>query len=115
MMSKLEDLLRFHINAEGLSSPAEEYMFHPSRKWRFDFAWVDEMIAVEIEGGTWVNGRHTSGSGFEKDCEKYNAAVLLGLKILRFTGKMIESGEAISTIKLLLETAKFALKDNKCN
>jgi very-short-patch-repair endonuclease len=71
-----------------------EYRFHPERRWRFDFAWPSKKIAVEIEGGTWSGGRHTTGAGFEKDCEKYNAAVMLEWRVLRFTGKQVKSGEA---------------------
>jgi very-short-patch-repair endonuclease len=57
------------------------------------------MLAVEVEGGSWIAGRHVRARGFEADCEKYNAAVLLGWRILRFTTAMIESGAAISAIE----------------
>jgi len=69
----------------GLPAPEAEYRFHEKRKWRFDFAWPDSMVAVEIEGGTFVRGRHTRGMGHHKDCEKYNQATLLGWRVLRFT------------------------------
>ena len=69
------------------------------RDWRFDFAWPDRGLAVEVEGGTWSGGRHTRGGGFEGDCEKYNAAALLGWKVLRFTGGMVESGLAAATLE----------------
>jgi hypothetical protein len=35
-------------------------------------------------------GRHTSGGGFIKDCEKYNAAALLGWRVLRYTTSNID-------------------------
>jgi very-short-patch-repair endonuclease len=79
-----------------------EYRFHATRRWRFDFAWPTQKIAVEIEGGTWSGGRHTRGSGYEKDCEKYNEAVRLGWSVLRFTGKMVKNGTAIFLIKEML-------------
>jgi very-short-patch-repair endonuclease len=66
-----------------------EYLFARPRRWRFDFAHPCTMVAIEIEGGTWVNGRHTRGSGFEADCEKYNAAAILGWRVLRFTTTML--------------------------
>jgi len=65
-------------------NPVAEYKFHPTRKWRFDWAFVDEKIAVEQEGAIWVQGRHTRGSGFVKDMEKYNEAARLGWRIFRF-------------------------------
>lgn len=72
-----------------MPAPATEYMFHPERKWRFDFAFIKEKIAVEIEGGIYVSGRHTRGAGYEKDMEKYNAATLLGWRVLRYTPKHV--------------------------
>lgn len=66
-----------------------EFQFHPSRKWRFDFAHSDSRVAVEIEGGTWVAGRHTTGTGFERDCEKYNEAAFLGWVVFRLTQEML--------------------------
>ena len=62
------------------------------------------MLAVECEGGTFTRGRHTRGAGFEKDCEKYNAAVLAGWRVLRFTASMIDSGDAVEKIKKALRS-----------
>ena len=62
-----------------------EYKFHPTRKWRFDFADLATMTAIEIEGGIFSGGRHTRGAGYAKDCEKYNAAVHLGWRVFRIT------------------------------
>ncbi len=67
----------------GLPVPVSEYKFHPTRKWRFDYAWPELKIALEVEGGVWSGGRHTSGKGFTADMEKYNAAVASGWAVLR--------------------------------
>lgn len=69
--------------ANGLPKPEPELHFHPSRKWRFDWAWPDKMVALEQEGSVWVRGRHTRGDGYLKDLEKYNTATALGWKVLR--------------------------------
>ena len=61
-----------------------EHRFHPKRKWRFDFAIPHQRIAIEVEGGIYTQGRHTRGSGFSKDCEKYNTATAMGWAVLRF-------------------------------
>lgn len=74
----------------GYPAPVTEYRFDAERHWRFDFAWPARKVAVEIEGATWTRGRHTRGAGFEKDAEKYNAATLLGWRVLRFTGDMLK-------------------------
>jgi len=57
-----------------------EYRFHPTRKWRFDFASPLLKVAVEIEG----RGRHQSIAGFRADCEKYNTATSMGWRVYRF-------------------------------
>lgn len=62
-----------------------EHRFDPERRWRFDVAWPDERVAVELEGGTWLSGRHTQAQGFQGDCDKYNRAVELGWRVLRYT------------------------------
>lgn len=101
-MSQLEALLLTHIRAVKLAMPVPEYRFHETRRWRFDFAYPDRQLAIEVEGGTWTNGRHNRAKGFEADCEKYNAAVLKGWSVLRFTGDMIRSGKAIETLERAL-------------
>lgn len=82
--------------------PEREYRFHPTRKWRFDFAYVAEKIAIECEGGTWQGGRHTRGEGFERDCEKYNTAAVLGWRVLRFTAGMLKR-DPIAVIRAALD------------
>jgi very-short-patch-repair endonuclease len=92
--SKGEDALALLIRAHGLPEPVPEYVFAPPRRWRFDFAWPPLRVAVEVEGGAWVGGRHTRGKGFEADAEKYNTAALLGWIVLRFTSRQATLGMA---------------------
>src|SRR5574337_760677 len=66
----------------GLLVPEAEFRFHPVRKWRFDYAWPGMKVALEVEGGMWVDGRHNRGSGQVKDLEKYSEAAILGWRIL---------------------------------
>lgn len=101
--SPLEKLLLLQIKAAKLPLPEIEQRFHPVRRWRFDMAWPDFKIGVEVEGGTWVGGAHNRGRHFESDCEKYNTAVQLGWRVLRFTTDMVEDGRALETIRLLLQ------------
>lgn len=99
-ISDPEQLLAYHLRVAGLPEPEREFRFDKVRRWRFDFAYEKpHMIGIEVEGGTWRNGRHTRGAGYEKDCEKYNAAVLLGWRVFRFTSGMVKSGEAIRVIE----------------
>lgn len=80
-----------------------QYRFHPEREWRFDFAWPDFKIAVEIEGGTWVKGAHTRGAHFESDCEKYAEALCLGWKVLRITTDQVKSTQGLKWLERLFQ------------
>jgi hypothetical protein len=80
-----------------------EFRFHPTRRWRFDWAWPSQKVALEIEGGAWTRGRHTRGKGFVRDMEKYNQAVLLGWRVLRVTPKQVTSGEAGRLVRAAIQ------------
>ena len=64
-----------------------EFKFHPKRRWRADIAIPSMKVLIEIHGGIWTQGRHTTGSGFLKDREKMNAAQILGWKVLEYSTK----------------------------
>lgn len=91
-------LLLAHLRIAGHPIPEAEVRFHPTRKWRFDFAYPLRLIAIEIEGGIYAGGRHTRGSGFAEDVRKYNSATLNGWHLIRLTGEMVETGEAVEVI-----------------
>lgn len=82
------------LRARKLDAPTRELVFHAERKWRFDFAWPDRKVALEVEGGAWVGGRHTRGAGFKEDCVKYGEAFRLGWTVLRVMPEHITSGLA---------------------
>ena len=82
--SRPENLLAESLRYANLGWFVEEHRFHPTRRWRFDFAFVAQRLAVEVEGGVWTGGRHTRGYGYAADCEKYNEATRLGWRVLRF-------------------------------
>lgn len=80
-----------------------EHKFHPTRKWRFDFAWPTQRIAVEVEGGVFARGRHTRPAGFIADCEKYSCAALDGWMVLRFVPLKGWCAGAVEMIRKALE------------
>ena len=75
------------IELAGLPTPQPEFYFARPRRYRFDYAFPERKLAMEIEGGTWMRGggRHSRGAGYEKDVLKYNLAALLGWLVLRAT------------------------------
>lgn len=94
----LGDVLSFQLRVLGIEHE-REYRFAPPRLFRFDIALPNVGLAIECEGGTWSNGRHTRGAGYAKDTEKYNLAVLRGWRVLRFVTNAINSGEALKVIE----------------
>ena len=103
--SDAEAALAFQLRAVNI--PFEEQVqFAPPRKWRADFRIgttyrehaIDDLL-VEVDGGAWIGGRHTSGAGFTDDCEKQSAAAIAGFRVIRCTPKQVESGECLRWIE----------------
>ena len=82
--------------------PVMQHQFETSRKWAFDFAWPDQMLAVEIEGGTGSGGRHVRFHGFRNDCDKYNRATQLGWRVIRFTSEHIKK-QPVQSVGLVFD------------
>ncbi len=59
----------------------KEYRFCPGREWRADYR-IGQWL-IELEGGVFSGGRHTRAKGFVEDCFKYNAAAMLGYRVIR--------------------------------
>ena len=98
-------MLLTQIKLVGLPEPEIEYRFHPTRRWRFDFCYPDLLLAIEVDGGIYTQGRHTRGKGYENDLRKFGAAMELGWSVYRCSTGMVESGEAIRTIETLYRLA----------
>jgi hypothetical protein len=68
----------------GLHAPALEWEFAlPERAFRFDYAWPECRVALEVEGGIFSGGRHTNAVGFATDVDKYNRAAAGGWFVVR--------------------------------
>lgn len=122
-LSPLVEMLKVFIRDAGLPAPIQEMRFHDKRKWAFDLAYPDRLLAIECEGGVrrWsvastqkigeriipvtktTTGRHTKAAGYSSDCEKYNEAQLLGWRVLRFTMELINNGTAIDQVRRAYE------------
>ena len=94
--------LEVQCRLSGLPEPNTEYRFAPPRRWRFDYVWLGYKVAMEVDGGGWINGRHSRGSGIEKDAEKLNAAAALGYRVLRATPAMVKDGRALAAIEAVM-------------
>ena len=63
----------------------KELKFSSKRRFRFDYAIKFYKIAIEIEGVVSKKSRHTTITGYSRDCEKYNLAAIEGWRVLRYT------------------------------
>jgi very-short-patch-repair endonuclease len=89
--SPLEDRFLACWVALGGRPLQREVRFHPTRRWRFDFAIIDKRIGIEIQGGLYqAQSGHRSKAGVERDCEKLNAAQLLGWQVFFVTASAID-------------------------
>lgn len=93
------DLFTVIITTDIKTACVKEFRFHPDRRWRFDYALPEHKIAVEVEGGVWTGGRHTSPKGFLNDIEKYNTATLLGWRVFRTTPEDLYKRKTLDLIK----------------
>ena len=103
-ISELEKLFGLQLLAYRLNDGCErEYKFCEDRKFRFDFCWPAQKIAVELQGGIW--GRksgHNSGTGILADMDKGNEAARRGCRVFRFSGDHVKCGEAVRYIEARL-------------
>ena len=95
MTNPLEDLFALQCEQAGFPAPLREYAAVPGRRFRWDFAWTDARVLVEINGGTYARMGHSTGTGIARDYEKSNLAVLAGWKVFAFDRRMVEAGTAL--------------------
>ena len=100
--------LEMQCRALKLPAPVAEFCFHPERKWRFDWAWVPQKLALEQEGGAFLagGGRHTRGAGFRRDTEKYAEAAILGWRVIRVLPEQVADGTAVGWIERAFNAEK---------
>lgn len=65
-----------------------EFYFCSARQWRSDYLVIGTKWLIELEGGVRSGGRHTRPAGFIEDCYKYNAAAMLGYRVIRIATGM---------------------------
>ncbi len=105
--SDLEAAFLYWIRINALPEPFQQYRDKKTfgRGFAWDFAYPDQRLLIEIQGGQWSSGKtaHTWGKSFQRDCEKLNAAQLAGWRQLNFCRSMIDNGEFIYTLRKALK------------
>ena len=107
--SYLETSFEMWLKTEGITGYEREFTFTKGRKWRFDFAWREQRVAVEIDGLTNSGGSHQNIKGVLNDCEKYEAALAAGWVVYRVPGPWVATkrrnvwrGKTMLTLRKLL-------------
>lgn len=100
-MSHLEDKLGMQLAAAGFNAFKRQFRAIPGRQFRWDFAWPDDKLLVEVHGGTFGRGRqaHSTGIGISRDLEKLNLATLAGYRVMAFDVKHVNDGRALAWIQ----------------
>ena len=101
------DLLAFHLQAVPIRGFKREYRFHPTRRWKFDLAWPERKLAVEIDGGLYIRGAHSRGADREADMEKDAEALCLGWRVLRVSPRHVKDLRALQWIERILMYGEF--------
>ena len=101
-LGPMHDPVVWLCHAWGLPLPVLEFKFHPQRRWRFDYAWPEQMVCLEQEGGIWTGGRHTRGAGYLADIAKYNAATLAGWSVFRCVPSQVQSAAILDLLQQVL-------------
>ena len=66
-----------------------EVQFDNERRYRFDFCHRGAKVGVEIQGGIWQRGGHSTGKGITRDCKKNHLAITGGWVVFALTDEMI--------------------------
>jgi very-short-patch-repair endonuclease len=91
------------LKARKMPTPTPEYRFHPVRKFRWDWAWPEARLALEVEGGVWSGGAHGRGTGIVRDMEKSTLAAEEGWRIIRVTPSNLATEATMDSIHRALQ------------
>lgn len=112
--SKLEALYYEQVIGAGLPTPTTQHLVVFDRKWQFDFAWPKYRLAVEIDGGIWLQGGKGQRSGGHahplaiiRDNDKRNAARALGWIVMQFETNAVNTGQALDrTVEIFCQAKR---------
>lgn len=104
---KAMDELEAWLESGAWGRVEREYRFHPKRKWRADYALIDQdpIVLIEYDGlmQHGENQGHASIRGILRDSEKLNHAQALGFRVFRANAKTLASGDFYTVLASALE------------
>ena len=84
-------------------TPVREWRVCSTRRWAWDFAWPEHKVALEVNGGIWIRGKHSRGKGQVNDFEKWSMGALLGWRVLHTTPDRLETSKTLALVRACLE------------
>lgn len=105
--ARAENFVRY-CGACGLPQPEREFKYCEFRLWRADFAWPEHHLILEVNGGYWKGGGHSTGVGVRNDFDKYNYATLCGWRLLFVMPEQLVKAK---TVKLVSHALGIELMD----
>lgn len=110
LRSKLEESLVEQLLRIDLPDFVSDYRWHSTRQWKWDIAFIDQRIAIEVDGARQDGkGDHQTEQGMTNDCQKQCNGILWGWTVLRVTATMVKSGEAADLIQRTITRQAVAL------
>jgi len=94
----------------GLPPPVFEYRFHDTRKWRLDISWPEYLIALEVQGGIFIQGRHSRGAAMLKEWEKLNELACMGWRVMYCQPKDVCSEAMTEKLREALGQSKMVMR-----
>lgn len=111
--SKAGELLAHQLNELMRLGAIREYHMAnidaDARGWRFDFAFPDVRLLVEVHGAL-GSGKHSRKAGQSNDLEKANAATEHGWSVLSYSTAMVNSGAAALQVERTVLARRRAVK-----
>lgn len=96
----MEDIFKTHWD-RLIGIPIKiQYPFHPTRQYRFDFAFPEIKLAIEMQG---YGPGHASFKEMYSDYVRHNEAVKLGWQIMYFMQPHIQKDSLEKTLELVKE------------
>lgn len=91
--SDLEAALVKQLEWFGAPAPTPQYRAIGARRWKWDLAYPDRNLLIEIDGGLYTGGRHQRPGrwGADNDAEKQSTAAAFGWVTMRFTPELIKN------------------------
>ena len=104
--SSLEKETVLKLAAAGIDGYSREQHILPGRRFRFDFAWYAEKVALEIHGVYGNKSRHRTSTGFQRDRVKMNLAQIAGWIVIEAGTDHVKSGEFLEWLEAALQNRR---------